>query len=182
MIITILDWDDTLFPTSWFVTNNIKYENHYNFFKQLDQFIYKTISNISANSTVILITNAMPNWISTCFDNLPLTKTVIRQVISARHEYQQKYPDSMQWKKHVFYDLYIKYKPKTIVSIGDAEYEYYALTSLTSLSDDSCLLKSVKFLKKPQPKYIFNQLCALNKIIPRLYKIPRHIDLIVKIC
>mgnify|MGYP003704592463 CR=1 FL=1 len=48
----ILDWDDTLFPTSWFIHNNINLHNSYmrnlyiSYFIELDNVLYKLLKKL----------------------------------------------------------------------------------------------------------------------------------------
>lgn len=190
----ILDWDDTLFPTSWLVKNsiNLSDQNMQNkylvFFSKLDVILYKLLTNLLKHGKVIIVTNAMKKWVYASSKILPSTHDLIQEnikVISARDLHQHNYPnDNFLWKKLVFKQLSVEYFNnknnyiQNIVSVGDAEYEYMALISL----HDSCLpvtrfLKSIRFLSMPSYDTIIDQLEVLNKSVSKFAKNKKNMDL-----
>ena len=65
-----------------------------------------------------------------------------------------------------------------IISIGDAEYEYYALLNLYENDPDNYrLLKSVKFLKYPNNNQILEQINIVNNAIENICTHSGHLDL-----
>jgi len=178
----IFDWDDTLFPTKWFIKNNIDLNESYDaqkygmYFKNLDNVLSKLLQKCYALGNVIIITNAMPIWIETSVNILPKTKNTIKNIklISARKNYQFSCKMT-EWKKMAFEKENNK-KFINILSIGDALYEYNALINLHNKSND-VLLKSVKFVNDPSNDVLLDQLNVLNNSINNICNTPKHFDL-----
>ena len=126
--LVILDWDDTLFPTSWLIKNNIdltdkKVQYKYIiFFSRLDSILYKLLSNLSKLGYVLIVTNAMKKWVKITANVLPNTKKLFKdkvKIISARDLYQEKFPDEMYlWKKYVFKNFVQDYFKKKNTKIS----------------------------------------------------------------
>ena len=102
----IVDWDDTLYPTSWVVNNKIdltspitklKYTKYY---KTLDICLSSTLNHLKLYGDILIITNAMTEWVELSLSVLPITKRVIEYIpiVSARARYQDTQPMS-EWKK-----------------------------------------------------------------------------------
>lgn len=187
--LVILDWDNTLFPTTWVTKNyinlnDIEVRNRYlDFFSELDTLIYNLLKKISEYSKVILVTNALPIWIKISSNVLPKTQYILKniKVVSARKNYQKVNSDINEWKKLAFkdevdFELDIK-KFQNIVSIGDASYEYNALINLYN---PTRLLKSMKFLEEPTHETLKDQIEVLNDNIVNIIKHKKHLDLIFK--
>lgn len=147
----IIDWDDTLFPTTWFNKNNIKFNNHDSeneyklYFLELDRTISHLLESLNQIGDIFIVTNANINWIKSCLIKLNLTrKTIINnniRIVSARDSYSRNNSSPTEWKILTFQDIIEdiinkinkNIKPNTIIniiSIGDAMYEYIALINL----------------------------------------------------
>lgn len=179
--LVIIDWDDTLFPTSWTTKNLINLNDievrtkYLDFFSELDDIIYKLLQKISEFSKIIIITNAYPVWIKLSSMVLPKTKYLLTKikVVSAKKNYGSVYSDSFEWKKHSFMD---EVNDNTnIISIGDAMYEYKALINL---DNNKRILKSVKFADKPTYEILKDQLETLDIAIKKIILIPNNLDLV----
>lgn len=192
--LVIFDWDDTLFPTTWTVSNNINLSDdgistHNKFivhFSKLDMLLYKLLSECLKFGTVIIVTNAVLKWITMSSSMLPNTQNLFKniQIISARDMYQKQYPDKPElWKKIVFQDLVSKYFDKYpfqhIISIGDAEHEFNALTDLYNESSITKhrLLKTVRFIREPTFDSLIDELEVLNKNMHKILTSREHMDL-----
>ena len=120
--IFIIDWDDTLFPTTWISKNSINLDNlesvkdYKLYFIELDKTIsifLEKISNMCKNTTVsghiYIVTNANINWIKTCLNNLQLTKkNIIKnniRIVSARDIYSPYSNSPTEWKINTFRDI-----------------------------------------------------------------------------
>ncbi len=188
--IFILDWDDTLYPTSWSVDNEIdltdpksrtKYIAH---FRELDKYLSSTLREMLRLGHVLIITNAMPEWVVLSSSVLPKTKECLKNisVISARERYQGK-TDSANWKKMTFKEELDKrintYKYTNILSLGDADYEYVALIDLYNWKKlPHKYLKSIKFIKSPDHNVLIEQIKTIKQHIPQICKSTRHHDLV----
>lgn len=194
--IIIFDWDDTLFPTTWVVKNNINLadDNVKNkfivYFSKLDMLLYKIFSECMKYGTIFIVTNASFRWAMTSSNILPNTQKLFDKyikVISARDIYQEQYPTEISmWKKLTFQDLVSKYFNKfpfqQIISIGDADHEFYALTDLYNESSltKKRLLKTVRLIREPQFDFLIDQLEVLEKSIHKILKSKNHMDLTFK--
>lgn len=188
----ILDWDDTLFPTTWMLKNTSEISRN-NFKKKYVQYL-SNLDNVLSNvmlkllkcGQVIIISNAMPEWLNISASMLPNTHTILKKyvdVISARDNYQKLYNDMGKWKEEAFKDAFIKRvnnkKIHNIISIGDAEYEYHALIKLYNYNNDNVrrYLKTIRFIHSPSYSTILDQLNELNKSIVDICKSQKHRDI-----
>lgn len=178
----IFDWDDTLFPTKWFIKNKINLEltsdkiKYGKYFEYLDSSICKLLNLCNKLGHVIIITNAMPEWIYTSVNILPKTKKIIKnlKIVSARKNYQNMC-NITEWKKMAFEKENNK-KFINIISIGDAMYEYNALINLHD-TKNNVLLKSVKFVSDPSNLILLDQIQVLGRSIDNICISPKHFDL-----
>jgi hypothetical protein len=184
----ILDWDDTLFPTSWLTINKINInevsinQNNLKNFYILDDILSIFLLKLTKYGHVVIITNAMLMWIKVSLQVLPKTTIVLNDVtiISARDKYKSQSSKMMDWKKLAFknyvknYDK--KYNIKSVISIGDADFEYFALIELYKTCANK-KLKSIKLLSKPRFEILIDQLLTLNKSIILIIKKNCNLDL-----
>lgn len=190
----ILDWDDTLFPTTWINKNNIEIMNkkyteiiYQRFFKNLDIALEKLFRLLIKCGKVLIITNALLNWIDISSKIIPLTNNLLQntnsiKIVSARGEYSSQSSDPMEWKRLAFKKELEKINKNininNIISIGDAEYEYNALIKLYSDDIDNFrLLKAIKFIKYPNINQLIDQVNVLYNAISRICKEPSQLDL-----
>jgi hypothetical protein len=187
--IFILDWDDTLYPTSWTLDNEIdltcpkartKYISH---FRELDKHLSSALKDMMKLGHILIITNAMPEWVILSSSVLPKTSECLKDIsiISARERYQGK-EDSSDWKRLTFKEELDKrintYKYTNILSLGDAEYEYIALVDLYNWKKiPHKYLKSIKFIKSPDHNVLIQQIKIIKRYIPHICNSKRHYDL-----
>lgn len=178
----IIDWDDTLFPTTWFNKNNIDLNKRnslieYNlYFLELDKTISLMLDSLNKIGDIFIVTNANINWIKSCLLNLNLTRKIIInnniRIVSARDSYSQINSSPTEWKILTFQDIVEdiinkinkNIKPNTIIniiSIGDAMYEYMALINLDNF------IKSYLNDKKIKDNKDFNYLLKNIKFIEK---------------
>jgi len=175
--LVILDWDDTLFPTSWVIKYeiNVMDKNKYiNMFAKLDAILYELFTKCLSYAHVVIITNAAVKWVNYCLGILPNTKKIVHayvDIMSAKDKYKQSYPnDIYSWKRYSF-ERYSQYN--NITSIGDAEYEYEALIGL---DNGNKLLKAIKFIKMPNYDILLDQVSVVNKNIAHIILMNDHVD------
>ncbi len=195
----ILDWDDTLFPTSWITKHGINLlipvirEKYMVFFSQLDMLLHSLLSKLLKCGTVVIVTNAMIKWVVISSYILPNTQRLIKEnikIVSARDDHSDKHPGQMGiWKKKTFEQLVLEhfldhYQVQNIISVGDAEYEFRALINLYNKhgpeSGTKRLLKSVRLMANPSFELLIDQLKVLDESVPILCKAHRHMDLVFK--
>jgi len=189
----ILDWDDTLFPTTWLLKNNIDLnikDNVYKyivFFSKLDTILFQLINKLLKYGNVVIVTNAAKKWIDLTLNLLPNTQKLINNkiiVISARELCQESYPTEIYlWKKIIFNKLTHNYfsniKLQNIISVGDADYEFNALIDLYDKQSfiKNKLLKTIRFAKEPSFDSLTDQLEILYSCIDNVITSNNHCDL-----
>lgn len=186
----ILDWDDTLFPTNWVMKNGINLlipsirDQYIIYFQELDRVLSKFLKNLINMGKVIIVTNALLDWVHISSVVLPCTYNLLRKVtiISARGEYKNISSKMMDWKMLAFRDIIDKeFSDSTlmnVISIGDAEYEYQALIAINRQKIGTTkYLKSIRFMREPSHDVLIDQLEVLHDAIPKIWKISRHLDL-----
>ena len=185
-----IDWDDTLFPTSWTVNNtiDIKNKNSLFLFKSLDDTLSQFLLKLQKFCIIVIITNALTSWVNLTLTVLPSTNLIMKniKIVSARELYQNKY-ERMDWKKHTFkyilHNMLVKAAiPKSqfinIISIGDAEYEYNALIDLNNWAPDRRkTLKAIKLITSPSLDILLDELRILYKAAPFISNSRKYMDL-----
>ena len=189
----ILDWDDTLFPTSWVVKNKInlrdaRVKSKLSFlFGTLDKILKRLLTMLLSHGDVIIITNAMPEWVDTSLTVLPMTEKIMREhidVVSARKLYQYRV-ETIDWKKHAFRTHFSKFYQdrdgyQNIISAGDAEYERRALIHLYGWDNHQPgrrFLKTIKFMKGPTFTSLIDQLVVITGSIGKVISVRKHVEL-----
>lgn len=193
-----IDWDDTLFPTTWYIKNklNIKSNNQNNlskyieFFKELDITLLDFLQNNSKFGKIIIVTNASMAWINKSMLVLPKSSIFIKKnikVVSARDSFG-KYKNIYLWKQYAFeneVDSFFKNIKSihNLISIGDADYEHTALIKFDNWEKNKpqqrCL-KTIKFASSPSFMAVEEQIKMLNKVLPKVIKKTKHYDLTFK--
>jgi len=194
--IILIDWDDTLFPTTWLQVNNIKLTNDdnlinnlYPYFKELDERIYKLFSEMKKYGKIIIVTNAMVRWVHISGRVLKKSYEYIVQnvnIISARDLYQHEHPtDVYKWKENTFVKEIQKFinhcgKTHSLISIGDADYEYKALINLhgdKNVNNNIKYFKSIKFHPKANIEILVDQIDVLVMHLTDILHSDSHLDL-----
>jgi len=174
----ILDWDDTLFPSSWLLKNKINITTEsLQLFHKLDNILAKLLVRFSHYGRIIIVTNAHLSWVDISSNLLPKTKKILTNItiISAKQTYMNKSPNPMSWKKYAFADILSKLrKIKNVISIGDAEYEYQALISLYNKKR---ILKTVKFMQNPDYATLLDQLNVLYNAAKDICTASEYLDI-----
>jgi chromatin segregation and condensation protein Rec8/ScpA/Scc1 (kleisin family) len=175
--LTILDWDDTLFPTTWF--NNKKIMD-YSLLSKLDLLLEQLLRKFATCSKTVIVTNAAMKWIEMTLDLLPSTKATIKKykidIISAKDMYQNRTSDMMMWKKLTFRDLVNRTNATNIISIGDAIYEFNALIELYTKKTRR-ILKTIRLLQSPNYDVLIDQLEVINKSVNQICNTKGYMDL-----
>lgn len=171
----ILDWDDTLFPSSWIkdTTNLIKLND-------IDHSLASLFEKMTELGHIIIVTNASMSWIQKSKDYLTFSRPLLDNIefISARDEYSKKC-SVQDWKKHVFKDIINRKQYLNIISIGDAHYEYDALLSLKKIKYYK-FLKNIRFIKRPKIEVLDNQIQILEEAIPQIINLHRSSEFIFR--
>ena len=187
----IFDWDDTLFPTSFLVSENIidkktLPEELYKNFNILENIIIN-ILNFSLNKgDVYIITNSSMSWFKYSFDNyFPNIKQLLKKIniISARDEYENIYPGQGKlWKEKAFLNLrkYINTNLVTnIICLGDSVIELEASKILGSKLNQS-FVKKIKFKENPGIEDLIKQLNLIGDKIEYIYSKPKNLSITIE--
>ncbi len=192
--IFIIDWDDTLFPTTWVNQNKINIQdqdsikNYKLYFLELDRTLSNFLESFNKIGDIYIVTNANIKWIKSCLQILNQTReSIIKnkiRIVSARDSYSQSNSSPTEWKILTFQDILeeilnkiiANLRPNTclnILSLGDANYEYIALINLDMYFKKNIvnknsnklnyLLKSIKFIEKPEFDCVIDQLQVIQK-------------------
>jgi hypothetical protein len=178
----ILDWDDTLFPTTWATRSNINLMNNNNrnqyiiHFQELDRVLSHFLKIISECGKIVIVTNAMADWVKISSIVMPKTYNIVKKIniVSARGIFSPYTKDITQWKKLAFQMVIkqeFKHKPlMNVISIGDAEYEHMALVELSKIHFDKIkYLKSFRLIKSPSHDQLVDQLNVLSSTIQHMW-------------
>jgi len=192
----ILDWDDTILPSSWLVKNNLSVDNIiFEDFTE-DLFIYENcviefFTQLMKNGKIIIITNAEKGWIElSCEKFLPKILPLLSKIkiVSAKSSYIKISNSPFIWKELAFrvqIDVYIKNNPnivKNIISIGDAAYEREALLKVSkdikNLAPTN-YIKSIKFNESPNLFLLIQQLDIVSSNIKNIILEKSSLDLML---
>ena len=190
--ITILDWDDTILPTTWLFRNCYQTgqltEEQSVILERTQQSAYLFLQCVvECSNQVIIITNAEKEWvIRSCeaFFN-PIYSYIQSKIriFSARDEYSsQTSIDSSLWKQYTFQRVLDEYrncmstKRMSVFSIGDSLYERQAVMNYGKLNDDICV-KSIKMMDGPSPSQLIKQQELITKYFPSMMNKFEHVDL-----
>jgi hypothetical protein len=165
-----VDWDDTLFPTTWLKMFTIDITNPsadmINMFESLDRLISEAIIKMRASGSIIIVSNGSNLWLQACLGVLPnfkeITETDVVSMVSARDLFsdQDNFPED--WKIIAFKILHDGRNSKKIISFGDSEKEHEAATKLKT---ENNLIGNVKFIRDPT----LNQIVAQLELLTLLY-------------
>lgn len=176
MIITVFDFDDTLFPTTEYNSNkNIDYELLTNSINDLLQGV------LIRSNKVFIITNASIEWIQICCEkmkNVDFSKIIIKSTIQ---EAMNTGPAS-EWKKNMFEkflsEYFIHETPNTIqelVCFGDTLYDRYASDNMKKLFPHS-IVKNFKFQEKPTFFDLIGQQSLVKQFLNHIYDFKINMD------
>jgi hypothetical protein len=183
----VFDWDDTLFPTNWYMSNGIKASQEVDagkyalYFIELDTYMYRLLKLATELGTVLIVTNATREWVVISTTLLPRSAKLISSsipIVSARDLYQNVY-DMPYWKLRTFHNdisRYIK-NANQVITIGDSDFEHRALASLNNPQIPRKNLKAIRFVKSPAYDILIDQLSTLTKSLNDICKQRGHLDL-----
>lgn len=162
----LLDWDDTLIPTSWLREHGDEVESPAVQAKlqAIAQLACRVLDTALAAGPTFIITNAKGTWVEHSAQQwapalIPYLHQV--EVISARERYECVYPgDLSRWKAEAFLDVRRSLDPEAMINLlvlGDAEHEMDA-AELMGRSLTSAMIKTIRFSLTPTPMDLSNQL------------------------
>lgn len=207
----LLDWDDTLLPSSWLArrksSSDARKSGQPESVNWVDKDTERLLGDVANNACelihtaaffgrVVIVTNAEVGWVELSGNMyLPSVMDALRQcrvtIISARAEYEsltRQHP--IQWKIEAFRVLLRSITPSSatcnVVSIGDSEAERTAVLHCVrekQLKNPSAgwLFKSVKLCDQPTPVILLRQLMFVKHILPKVVYNAENLDLRVNL-
>ena len=166
--VIIYDWDDTLLCTSFLNSRddamNITSKTVKTQLKLLEDAVVRLLT-VSINlGNNYIITNAMKGWVEYSSNLwIPGVVPLLEHftIVSARHEYEQKYPgDYHQWKLQAFLEMTKLFNigaVTNLICLGDSNIEIDAAHTLAQCYQNACI-KTIKFRDCPNPDELVKQL------------------------
>jgi hypothetical protein len=132
---------------------------------QLEETAQAILRTAMRFGETMIVTNGCATWVQESSRRfLPgLVSTLHNMtVMSARAEYEHKYPDDpFSWKRHAFRRI-LKSKrvagDLNLIVLGDSQAEMFAAHSATKVLHIPALLKTVKFMEEPSAAQLLGQL------------------------
>ena len=189
--IFIFDWDDTLFPTTFLVDEDIIAQSN------LSEELQKTISileeivlnilNYTINKgDVYIITNSSIVWFKYSFNKFfPNLKKILEKIniISARDDYKFIYPgENKKWKEKAFLNLKTKINNSlvnNIICFGDSLIELEAGRVLANQLNNS-FYKAIKFKENPEIEDLIKQLNLIVNKIDYIYSEAKNLSITIE--
>jgi len=171
--LTIFDWDDTLFPTSWMVQQRLLSAGITPSSEQEIQLqrvadcTRNALQTALAVGKVVIVTNAVHGWAETsCARFMPSVVSLLNtvEIVSAQSKYDGFAHTPSEWKELAFAHEVGTFCRSTgdgqqqhnILSVGDAMYEVEALKAVTKGMSNG-YGKSVKLMERPTIQQLIEQ-------------------------
>jgi hypothetical protein len=203
--LTFIDYDDTIFPTSFLNQLSIDLTTCYSVIdidiKNAILDLEKSAINILGKSlnkgTVFIVTNADNNWAESSLDKfMPILSQFIKdksiRIVSAKSLYENSYPglvNVITWKRNAMTDLFFSIyddndnnkegeakKKFYILSIGDSYVERTALIQLSNIYP-IFIPKTVKLFEFPTCDELIDELDLLTASLDIIYEFEDKLNL-----
>jgi hypothetical protein len=198
--IIILDWDDTLCPS----TNCMRCHGLSVLGAPPEGEVASALEELALEAKalleqakelaekVVIVTNAEEGWVDlSCKAWLPALQSVLThvEVVSARSTFEpQGVASPAGWKARAFEDaidrFYSRYQNqswKNLISVGDAPHEREALSRVVrwapSFNGKKCRSKSVKFVLRPTIENLGKELQMLRESLKEIVQTDDDLDL-----
>lgn len=188
----IFDWDDTLLCTSFLTPGGVFNENiqlseiDRGKIRTLEFSVLRLLKIAVEKGDVYIITNAGPGWVEFSAEKFyPSIKSILEKItiISARGEYESKYPgDSKKWKIQTFLNLQKSLNVQlvtNIICLGDSFIEIEAGRILASKFSQA-FIKTVKFRENPKPEELNKQLIVVANQFNDIYSTVKNLTIRVE--
>lgn len=204
----ILDYDDSLLPTSWLLEWNAQFlhdssaavnpeQQRANIkqFRQELQDLEQRVGDFLVRALqlgpVVLVTNAESGWVElSCHKYFPRVTKLLPHVkiVSARTTFESLFPGRPgEWKLQAFrnilqYNISPEHGVETnVISVGDSLYEREAVhIAARELVWGSVLIKSIQLMSRPAAAELGSQLAILNGCIHEVVEHNSHLDLLLQ--
>lgn len=189
--VLLLDWDNTLLPSS-VLLNRMPHNNNPVAVPQaadlaaLEAQVVHFLSKALILGPVFLITNSETGWVElSCQRYLPNVVPLLpfMRVISARTRFESIHPNKpTMWKFEAFREELMRESlcsdlALNVISVGDSLYERDAVYMACQELLLQPLIKSIKLIDDPEVKELTSQLIVLHKCIDDVVAHDNHLDL-----
>lgn len=195
----ILDWDDTLLPSTWLQQQGLQIaagsampnEEQKALLQRLARRVIRILRSTKQLGQVTIVTNAEKGWVElSCSKFLPEVLPLLEgiKIMSARSTFEHAHPQStpMHWKRLAFRSEIAAFfhasavgcvedNWKNMISVGDSMQERTALLEATQGRD--CWSKSLKFVERPSPEQLMRQQRLLGACLRYLVDFEGSLDL-----
>ncbi len=192
----VLDWDDTLFPSSFVDRKKLIHARGLEElpvelqrgFAELEKAATRLVTTATQFGTVLIITNAQTGWVELCVSKfMPDMMDVLAQsvrVVSARSSFERFFPgDPLCWKAAAFaHELHQLQKTlgtplKNVLSFGDSMEERTAVKIAAGQLRSRA--KSVKFLDAPSPRQLHQQIEVVTNCLEWIWRHNGDLDVVL---
>jgi len=173
-VLAFIDWDDTLFPTTWLSDQGllrdekaILTEEQQSQLAVLADRVAETLEAAEEQGRVVIVTSAGEGWVQqSCLHFMPSLAPHLRRfpIISARATFEPvgvRCPT--EWKRRAFereVEAFSEMLPAggalSLVSIGDSVHEHRALLSVAQATPGSSA-KSLKLAERPSIEQLIDE-------------------------
>lgn len=156
-MLLLLDWDDTIFPTSYLESRNIEDPSEAS--ERLKSVIRRverraiSLVNSRAVDNVAIVTTASKAWVQDCLTRwMPLLRATLQgvQILSASENYSG---DGYDRKFKAFQAIY-DYEDEVVV-VGDGPFEKWAARALANIAPN---VSFIGFIDDSTPEQLVEQL------------------------
>lgn len=161
MRVCIVDWDDTVFPTSEFKDFEIEMLTTLTAYPELEDRICKMFAEISKHAAPYIVSNASADWLNRCLAIFPKLAALGIPYISAR-DFNNGF-ERDQWKSRTFAMICETYSAKRLITLGDMDEHMHAARLLDSIVTS---VASLRFKRDPTLLDIYNQLDMCTALLP----------------
>jgi hypothetical protein len=187
-MLILLDWDDTVLPTSYLAQKGLGLDDPVpeDVAEALAQYAVHaraTLEILQEKGHLVIVTNAEEGWVElTCTKFLPGLESVIRDVecVSARSCYEpQGFATPVEWKEEAFAAVvqrhYADPSGNSVFSLGDARHEREAVHRISQRLGIAA--KSVKLMEMPDLAVLQREHELLRDQLPELCAVEGPLDI-----
>ena len=170
----ILDYDDTIFPTSDFSLRKGFNYDEVEYFKEMVELF---ISDLLKIGEVIILTNASLSWVQiTSKDLLGYDLSEKIPTFCAKETLESKYPNQ-NWKTIFLADYLLNKDYDCLIGMGDAETDRECLLHFSS----SFIVKNFKIKDRPKISELYHCLKLLKMCLEDIAREIKFLDLMLQI-
>jgi hypothetical protein len=195
MIVLVFDFDDTLFPTSHFISwekqqsTGQPLENFTYPYSSLSDSINSILKRASEYGTVLIITNAEKEWLKKCFEMIPncdyleaflKSEDGIYSTMDEKISGLVPYEDlkMLAFQKRL-YSYFNNRDTHQLIAFGDSIFDRRASQGIKS-AYSNVIVKNFYMFQNPTPADIISQHNVIIENLPKIVKTEQHLDLVFR--